>query len=299
MSAVPSGSVAVPRNTPETPAMTVAEIWRTARQRIDALDARLLLQHVAGSSHAQLIAAPERTLVPQQVSQLTELVERRASGEPLAYLLGTAGFYGLEFQVTPAVLIPRPETERLVELALQRLADMKAPRVLDLGTGSGIVAITLARHRPYAHVVAVDLSAAAFDIARHNAARHDVEVEFLLGDWYAPVKDRRFELIVANPPYVADADPHLQNNGLPYEPSLALTGSVTNTDGLACLRKIVEDAPAHLVPGGQLLLEHGYNQAQAMRNLLNENGFEADEPWLDLNGTERVSGGRRANRRTD
>lgn len=270
---------------------TVNDLWRAACQRIDTLDARLLLQHIAGCSHAQLIASPARTLLPAQARCLAELVERRADGEPLAYLLGTAGFYGLEFLVTPAVLIPRPETERLVELALQQLPAGNGPRILDLGTGSGIIAIALAKHRPDARVVAVDVSAAALDVARHNAARHAVDVEFLLGDWYTPLPGRHFQLIVANPPYVADGDPHLQRNGLPFEPSLALTGGVTNADGLTCLRTIVDGAPAHLAPGGWLLLEHGYDQAAAVRALLNDRGFDAVHTWPDINGIERVSGG--------
>jgi release factor glutamine methyltransferase len=262
-----------------------------ASQRIDRLDARLLLEYVSGCTHTDLIARPDLAMTPDQATQLAALVARRAAGEPLAYLVGSADFYGLEFFVSPAVLIPRPDTEVLVELAVERAQALEAARIVDLGTGSGIVAVTLARLCPSAEVTAVDVSAGAIDVARINAARHGANVRFLTGDWYAPLGDIRFDLIVSNPPYVVDGDPHLQQNGLNFEPQGALTDGVAGGDGLSCLRVIVEGASAHLLPGGWLLLEHGYDQAASVRALLADAGFSGISSWRDLAGIERVSGG--------
>ena len=273
-------------------AVSIGEAWRTASQRIDRLDARLLVEHVAGCTHADLIARPEQMLTAGQAAQLEALVARRSGDEPLAYLLGSADFLGLEFLVSPAVLIPRPDTEVLVALAVERAQRLSAPRIVDLGTGSGIVAVTLARLCPAASVTAVDVSPAALDVARINAARHGVQVTFLPGDWYAPLCGARFDLIVANPPYVVDGDPHLRQNGLPFEPQGALTDGVAGGDGLSCIRAIIDDAPAHLLPGGWLLLEHGYDQAAQVRAMLIAEGFFDVVSWRDPAGIERVSGGR-------
>ena len=269
----------------------IGDAWRMASQRIDRLDARLLLEYVSGCTHTDLIARPDLAMTPDQATQLAALVARRAAGEPLAYLVGSADFYGLEFFVSPAVLIPRPDTEVLVELAVERAQALEAARIVDLGTGSGIVAVTLARLCPSAEVTAVDVSAGAIDVARINAARHGANVRFLTGDWYAPLGDIRFDLIVSNPPYVVDGDPHLQQNGLNFEPQGALTDGVAGGDGLSCLRVIVEGASAHLLPGGWLLLEHGYDQAASVRALLADAGFSGIGSWRDLAGIERVSGG--------
>ncbi len=272
--------------------MTIGVLWRAASQRIDRLDARLLLEHVCRLSHADLIAHSERELDAQQAAQFEALVARRAAGEPLAYLVGSAWFCDLEFAVSPAVLIPRPETELLIDLAAERANRRAMPRVVDLGTGSGIVAIMLARLCPMALVSAVDVSVAALEVARANAARHGAQVRFLEGDWYRPLGDACFDLIVANPPYVADGDPHLQQNGLNYEPQQALTDGVAAGDGLACIRAIVRGAGEHLLPGGWLLMEHGYDQAVQVRELLKEAMFEEVASWKDGAGIERVSGGR-------
>lgn len=271
--------------------MTLGGAWRLAGQRIDRLDARLLIEHVVGCTHADLIAHPARLLSADQLARLEALVGRRAEGEPLAYILGTAGFYGREFAVTPAVLIPRPETELLVDLAIERMQLKSAPRVLDLGTGSGNVAVTLRQLCPAAAITAVDVSSLALDVACDNARRHAVEVRFLCGCWYAPLGKECFDLIVANPPYVAHADPHLLLNGLPFEPRLALTDGVAGGDGLACIREIVGGASEYLLPGGWLLLEHGYNQAAEVRALLHQAGLAGVRSWSDLAKTERVSGG--------
>ena len=202
---------------------TLGEALAFARQRIDRLDARLLLQYATGCSHADLLARPEMPVIGAAGEQFVAWVERRAAGEPLAYLVGEAEFRGRVFQVSPAVLIPRPETEVLIELALEKLAGRAAADVVDLGTGSGIVAVSLALECPVATVSAVDLSPGALAVARNNAGRLGAKVDFHEGDWFAPLAGRRFDLIVSNPPYVAEGDPHLELNGLPHEPRLALT----------------------------------------------------------------------------
>ena len=270
----------------------IGALWRQAGSRIERNEARQLLQHIGAFSHAELIAHPERELTVEQLAQYAALVARRAAGEPLAYLLGSAFFCGLEFAVSPAVLIPRPDTEVLVDEACRRAQALSAPRIVDLGTGSGIVAIMLARRLPKAAVSAVDLSSAALAVARANAQRHGAGVRFLEGNWYAPLGGERFDLIVANPPYVADGDPHLANDGLPFEPRSALTDGVAGGDGLACIRALIDGAPQHLLPGGRLLIEHGYDQAVQVRQLLIAAGFVEVSSWPDSAGIERVSEGR-------
>jgi release factor glutamine methyltransferase len=276
-----------------TSATCLGDVWRQASLRIERLDARLLLEHVCGCTHADLIAHPERALSAIQASRFASLAERRAAGEPLAYLVGSAWFCGLEFAVDPAVLIPRPETELLVDLATARARTLDRPRIVDLGTGSGVVAVLLARQCPQAEVTAIDISAAALGVARTNAVRHGVALRFLQGDWYAPLAGERFDLIVSNPPYVADGDPHLELNGLPFEPRHALTDGVAGGDGLDCIRRIIADAPRHLQAHGWLLLEHGCDQAAKVRKLLCQSGFQEAASWRDGAGIERVSGGGR------
>lgn len=270
----------------------IGTAWRTASQVIERLDARLLLEHIAACTHADLIARPEQVMSAEQSVAFESLVARRAAGEPLAYLVGSVDFHGFEFLVSPAVLIPRPDTEVLVGVALEKAAPLPAPRIVDLGTGSGIVAVTLAHLCPAARLVAVDISPAALDVARTNALRHGVKLELLVGDWYSPLGEARFDLIVANPPYVLEGDPHLLQNGLPFEPQGALTDGVTGGDGLDCIRHIVSGAPSHLLPRGWLLIEHGYDQAAAVRDLLLAQGFVDVASWRDLAAIERVSGGR-------
>ncbi len=273
-------------------AMRLGEAWRQACRRIDRLDARLLLEHVCGCSHADLIARPELEIAEARATRLEELLRRRESGEPLAYLLGSAWFCGLEFNVSPAVLIPRPDTEVLVNVAVDKARALESPVVVDLGTGSGIVAILIARLCPQAQLTAVDVSAAALDVASANAQRHGVNICFREGDWYAPLGDERFDVIVSNPPYVVAGDPHLQQNGLPFEPIQALTDGIAGGDGLACIHRLVDGASAHLRSGGWLLMEHGYDQAVEVRRLLAEAGFAEVISWRDSAGIERVSGGR-------
>jgi release factor glutamine methyltransferase len=207
----------------------------------------------------------------------------------VAYLLGEREFFGRVFAVDANTLIPRPETELLIELALERMTQA-APRVLDLGTGSGVIAITLASERADARVTAVDRSPAALEAARRNATRlAPGRVECLCGDWFSPVAGRRFDLIVSNPPYVAADDAHLAQGDLRFEPLAALTGGAS---GLECLAAIAAAAPGHLMPGAWLLLEHGFDQGEATRELLDGAGFATVETWRDLGGQPRVSGGR-------
>ncbi len=268
--------------------MTLGEALAAARQKIDRLDARLLLERASGCTHADLLARPETPLPAPAAAQFLDWVERRANGEPLAYIVGEAEFRGRLFQVSPAVLVPRPETELLVELALARLSGKAPARVLDLGTGSGIVAVSLALECPTAEVVAVDLSPAALTVARNNAGRLGAAVRYVDSDWYAALAGERFDLIVANPPYIAADDPHLSGDGLPCEPQMALTDG---GDGLNCIRVIVAGAAAHLTAGGWLLFEHGYDQGAASRNLLAAAGFQEPFTQPDLAGNDRVSGG--------
>lgn len=261
-----------------------------ARALIGAVDARVLMQQVSGLSAAGLIAEGARALSASELETFEALVARRAAGEPVAYLVGAREFFGRMFGVSPAVLIPRPETEHLIEMALRVLAEVERPRVLDMGTGSGVIAITLALEKPGARVTAVDASSAALEVARDNAARLGAKVHFVESDWFAAIEDARFDLIVANPPYIAANDAHLGEGDLRFEPRGALTDQ--SVDGLASVRAIIAGAPAHLAAGGWLWLEHGYDQAAACRALLVDAGFTQVTSERDLAGIERASGGR-------
>jgi release factor glutamine methyltransferase len=259
---------------------------------LEALENRILLCHLLGLSRVGLITGSERALTEAEAARLSELVERRLDGEPIAYIVGQREFFGLPFQVSPAVLIPRPDTELIVELALERLARLAPPaRLLDMGTGSGAIAVAIAHTRPDALVTALDVSDAALDVARANAAANGAHVRFVRSDWFTALADEEFDLIASNPPYIAAGDAHLAQGDLRFEPARALTD---HADGLSALRTIVNGAGNHLVTGGWLLLEHGYDQAQAVRTLLADAGYVDVESWRDLGGIERVSGGRRA-----
>ncbi len=260
--------------------------------RRDALaEAQLLLARALGIGRASLLAHPELAAEGRRHPRYLEYLERRLAGEPIAYILGEREFYGLVFRVTSDVLIPRPETELLVELALARSPEGEPLRLLDIGTGSGCIAVTLARLRPRASVIATDTSAAALEVARSNAREHGVEsIEFRPGEAFAPVVDERFDVIVSNPPYVAQDDPHLLQGDLRFEPKQALT---SGGDGLALTRVLVARAPSHLQTGGWLLLEHGHDQGDAIRALMGAAGLGSVFTERDLAGLPRVSSARR------
>lgn len=258
---------------------------------LSPMEARILLSHVLQLSRVQLITQGERVFGADEAQRLSDMFARRIKGEPIAYIVGEREFYGLEFHVTPDVLIPRPDTELLVELALELMP--KNGRVLDMGTGSGAIAIAVAHALPDVEVTALDASAAALQIAQKNADRHRVHVSLVLSDWYAGLGNKRFDLIVSNPPYIVSGDPHLSQGDLHFEPLNALTD---HGDGLQALRTIIADAASHLTDEGWLLLEHGYDQAQAVRELLAAQGFREVESWLDLANIERVSGGKMCTR---
>lgn len=270
---------------------SVGAALAAARGRIPAGEARLFLREILGVSAARIAAYPEDALTPAQAERFADLLERRAAGEPVAYLLGVREFYGRDFKVGPAVLIPRPETELIVDLVRERVPSDAAPAILDLGTGSGALAVTLALELPAAKVTAVDFSSAALAVARANAEALGAGVRFVESDWFAALdKGERFGVIVSNPPYVADGDPHLAEGDVRFEPASALASGPAGLDDIV---RIVAAAPAYLAPGGWLLLEHGYDQAAAVRDLLAAGGFVEVASVRDLAGIERITLGRR------
>jgi len=271
--------------------ITIARALADAERVIDAIEARVLLCHAMGRDKAYVIGHADAALGEAEQGAFEALVSRRAGGEPVAYLTEEREFFSLSFRVTPAVLIPRPETELLVELALTHIPRDTPRRVLDLGTGSGCVAISIAKHRPRASVTATDNSPDALHVAAINArVLGAANVMFTGGSWLDAVADQRFDAIVSTPPYVAEGDPHLRTGDLRFEPRLALTAG---EDGLEAIRKIVSGASGHLTPGGWLIFEHGIEQAQRSRMLLEAAGFQEVFSRRDLAGIERVSGGRR------
>ena len=273
-------------------ALRIDEALRAARARIDAVDAEVLLAHVLGASRGWLFAHGNDRLPAGHRQRFDALVARRVAGEPVAYLTGHRGFWSLDLAVTPATLIPRPETELLVELALERLPPALPVRVADLGTGSGAVALAIARERPHAQVIATDASDDALAVARGNATRLAIaNVGFRAGDWWAALANERFDLVASNPPYIAEGDRHLAQGDLRFEPPAALA---SGAEGLDAIRGIVEGAPAHLLPDGWLLLEHGYEQGEAVRALLRHAGFVEVATRQDLEARDRVTLGRLA-----
>lgn len=274
------------------PPLTRAGAIQWARQSIDRLDARLLLEFVSGCTVNALIADPDVALEALQQQRFTSLVERRAAGEPLAYLVGQAGFYGDLLEVTPAVLVPRPETEDLVDWALEVLRACKSPMILDLGTGSGAIALAVAGARPDAQVTAVDVSPAALSVASGNRQRLDrPNVHLVCSSWYEGLtKTDLFDLIVSNPPYIPANDPHLAGDGVRFEPRLALTDEA---DGLDAYRALAAGALAYLKPAGWLLVEHGHDQAEAVADIWKAAGLVNVTGRTDLSGNPRMTAGQK------
>lgn len=277
--------------------LTIAGALSRAASRLGAvdgarLDAEILLAHVLARPRAFLYTWPERALGEAQLERFFALVARRTHGEPVALLTGTREFWSLELRVAPETLIPRPETEHLVELALERIPPHATWRVVDLGTGCGSIALAIARERPRCHVVATDRCAAALATARANAERLGLgHVEFRAGQWCAPLGHERFDLIASNPPYIPTGDPALRDPALGFEPREALVAGV---DGLDAIRCIAGQAPTHLRPGGWLLLEHGHDQGESAPALLRASGFAAVADFTDTAGRPRVCVGRAA-----
>ncbi len=254
------------------------------------LDTEALAMHVCGLARAELITRAETALSVAQIRQLRELLARRRQGEPIAYLTGEREFWSLALKVTPATLIPRPETERLVERAVACIPPDAHWTIADLGTGSGAIALAIARERPGARLLATDISAEALAGAGENALTLGIaNVEFRQGDWLAPLRGEMLQVIVSNPPYVRADDPHLQAGDVRFEPRAAL---VAGSDGLEAIRPIAREARQHLKPGGRLLLEHGYDQAAAVADILQAAGYREIVCHRDLAGHERVTEGR-------
>jgi release factor glutamine methyltransferase len=265
-----------------------------AQSGLVPLDAQVLLAHVLSKDRAWLVAHSDEALTSDQEAAFFALAKRRRDGEPVAYLTGVREFWGLPLRVTPAVLIPRPETESLVELALLRIPVDRGSSVVDLGTGSGAIALALAKERPRARVLATDTSMEALAVAKDNARQLGIaNVEFALADWYDGLPsawhDVAFDVIASNPPYVAINDPHLRESDVPFEPAAAL---VSGVDGLAAIRRIVDGARAHLAPVGALAVEHGYDQSERVRELFAAAGFSEIVTAKDLAGIPRVVVGR-------
>lgn len=279
---------------------TVAQALQAAVARLERalgleprdarLEARILAARALGVDRTWLVAHDRDALLPAQVDAVETLISRREAGEPVAYILGEREFYGRLFKVTPDVLIPRPETELLVQLALERMPTDQPCDVLDLGTGSGVIALTIAMHRPLAKILAVDVSSAALDLARTNAEGLGTgNVGFLRSDWYSGLTAKNFDIIVSNPPYIAPDDAHLSTGDLRFEPLLALHSPAC---GLADIDRIVTGAKAHLRPEGWLLFEHGHDQGKVSSQMLRRLGWCGVQTWKDMAGLDRVSGGR-------
>jgi release factor glutamine methyltransferase len=252
-------------------------------------EAELLLRSLLGCERAHLIAHAEEAIDSSNARSARDWFARRRAGEPIAYITGRREFYGVALRVTPDVLIPRPETELLVELALERIPQASAARVLELGTGSGAVAVALAKERPGLKIIATDISEAALDVARRNAREHRAAIDFVRSDWFEALGPERVDLIVSNPPYVAAGDAHLEQGDLRFEPRLALVGG---EDGLDCIRKIAADARTRLRSGGWLILEHGYDQKDRCFELFRKLGYSDVEDFDDLARVPRACAGR-------
>jgi release factor glutamine methyltransferase len=261
---------------------------------LDAIDARyesqLLLQHALKVNRAWLIAHENDDLAADIQHKFNTLIQRRIGGEPIAYILGCREFYGLNLAVTPATLIPRPDTEILVDIALEKIPANQAAQILDLGTGTGAIALAIAQQRPQAQVTGVDASKPALEVAISNSQQlHIANTHFILSDWFNDLNDTRFDVIVSNPPYIEEADAHLKQGDLRFEPISALA---SGADGLDDIRRIIDSCLIHLKPQGWLMFEHGYNQAETVRELMAQTGLVAIETFKDLGGNDRVTIGK-------
>lgn len=261
---------------------------------LDAIDARyesqLLLQRVLNVNRAWLIAHANDVLHPEMQAKFGALVQRRCNGEPIAYILGDREFYGLNLEVTPATLIPRPDTETLVDIALKKIPVSQSIQVLDLGTGTGAIALAIAQQRPNAEVTAIDASQAALNVAMNNSRKLNINnVRFILSDWFAALNHQKFDVIVSNPPYIEDTDIHLNKGDLRFEPTSALA---SGADGLDDIRRIIDDCLIHLKPQGWLMFEHGYNQAESVSDLMAQAGLVNIETFKDFGGNHRVTLGK-------
>ena len=256
-----------------------------------SLDAEVLLGFVLYKPRTYLRAWCDTTLTDQQISAFEALLEQRLQGIPIAYLTGTREFWSRDFTVTPDVLIPRPDTELLIELSLELIPKNHALNLIDLGTGSGIIAVTLAAERPNAHITAVDASKAALAVARHNARQHQLtNIEFYQSDWFTNIPKSLFDLVVSNPPYIDSDDEHLQQGDVRFEPKTAL---IAEDQGLSDIQIIADKARGYLKPAGHLLIEHGYNQAPQVQAIFNALAYDKVQSYLDLSGQPRVTYGRK------
>jgi len=275
-------------------ALLQAQVQLNNSPRLEAIDARfesqLLLQHLLNANRAWLIAHENDTLPTDVLAKFDQLVNRRADGEPIAYILGSREFYGLTLTVTPATLIPRPDTEILVDIALNKIAANTPLQILDLGTGTGAIALAIAQQRPHTQVTAVDASKAALEVAINNSKQlHIANIHFLLSDWFNNLNDTLFDVIVSNPPYIENTDAHLNQGDLRFEPASALA---SGADGLDDIRRIIDNCLIHLKPQGWLMLEHGYNQAAVVADLMAQTGLVNIETFKDLGDNNRVTIGK-------
>ncbi len=270
-------------------ALAITIEYLTRNSGLPPLETRMLIGRTLNVSRSWMISHDRDPLTHEQIEQIRALIERRLSGEPMAYIMGEREFMGLSFETSPAALIPRPETELLVETAIEYVEQNPRANVLDLGTGTGAIAVSIGRFCPGALVLATDKSPDALALARRNAEKHRTgNVRFLESDWFEGIPPQAFDLIVSNPPYIPRNDPHLQQGDLRFEPPMALTDY---SDGLSAIRRIIAGARAYLASGGWMWIEHGWEQAQQVRYMLAKVGFTQIESRNDLSGIERISGG--------
>lgn len=251
-----------------------------------ALDSEVLLAFCLQKNRTYLLTWPERELTPEQQTCFQQLIQKRLQPQPVAYLTGSREFYSLELNTTPATLVPRPETEMLVDSVLELVTDMTSARILELGTGTGAISLAIKKHAPVCDITATDISLPAIQVAQSNALQHHLQVTFIESDWYQSLKPEKFDVIVSNPPYIAASDPYLSEGDLPAEPLQALSSGVT---GLEALATIIQGADTYLSDAGWLVLEHGYNQQQAVTDMLAECGFSNISTLQDFNDLARVT----------